>query len=240
MRPALLDRIAEETGGRRYTPDNVASLPDDVQFVGGGVTVVEERDLWDMPALLLLLGTLGPRRVGLPALPGAGVRVALRRGRVAGRRGDERRRRSRRTCWSWRGWAGDPTYREQFHDVGRGAGRGRRRRATTFHPERITYLGEDPDVAPELIADRSTRENIAAAIDALAERSASGDHVVIVLFGHGSDERRRRASTCLGATSRPRTTRSCSIASTAGASRSSTRRAPAGRSSRRCPPRTGS
>ena len=58
MRPALLDRIAEETGGRRYTPDNVASLPDDVQFVGGGVTVVEERDLWDMPALLLLLGTL--------------------------------------------------------------------------------------------------------------------------------------------------------------------------------------
>ena len=58
MRTALLDRIAEETGGRRYTPDTVDSLPDDVQFVGGGVTVVEERDLWDMPALLLLLGTL--------------------------------------------------------------------------------------------------------------------------------------------------------------------------------------
>ena len=58
MRTALLDRIAEETGGRRYTPDTVASLPDDVQYVGGGVTVVEERDLWDMPVLLLLLGTL--------------------------------------------------------------------------------------------------------------------------------------------------------------------------------------
>ena len=58
MRTALLDRIADETGGRRYTPDTVASLPDDVQFVGGGVTVVEERDLWDMPVLLLLLGTL--------------------------------------------------------------------------------------------------------------------------------------------------------------------------------------
>jgi hypothetical protein len=58
MRTALLGRIAEETGGRRYTPDTVASLPDDVQFVGGGVTVVEERDLWDMPVLLLLLGTL--------------------------------------------------------------------------------------------------------------------------------------------------------------------------------------
>ncbi len=58
MQGALLDRIAEETGGRRYTPADVASLPDDVQFVGGGVTVVEERDLWDMPALLLLLGVL--------------------------------------------------------------------------------------------------------------------------------------------------------------------------------------
>ena len=58
MRTALLERIADETGGRRYTPDTVASLPDDVQFVGGGVTVVEERDLWDMPVLLLLLGTL--------------------------------------------------------------------------------------------------------------------------------------------------------------------------------------
>ena len=58
MRTALLDRVAEETGGRRYTPDTVDSLADDVQFVGGGVTVVEERDLWDMPVLLLLLGTL--------------------------------------------------------------------------------------------------------------------------------------------------------------------------------------
>jgi hypothetical protein len=58
MGTALLGRIAEETGGRHYTPDTVASLADDVQFVGGGVTVVEERDLWDMPVLLLLLGTL--------------------------------------------------------------------------------------------------------------------------------------------------------------------------------------
>ena len=58
MRSSLLERIAEDTGGRFYTPDTVSSLPDDVQYVGGGVTVVEEHDLWDMPALLLLLGTL--------------------------------------------------------------------------------------------------------------------------------------------------------------------------------------
>ena len=55
MGASLLERVAEETGGRFYTPDTVRTLPDDVQYVGGGLTVVEERDLWDMPALLLLL-----------------------------------------------------------------------------------------------------------------------------------------------------------------------------------------
>ena len=50
----------------------------------------------------------------------------------------------------------------------------------------ITYLGEKPDLAPERIADRSSRENVAAAIDAIAARADPGDHVVIVLFGHGS------------------------------------------------------
>ena len=58
MGASLLERVAEETGGRFYTPDTVGTLPDDVQYVGGGVTVVEERDLWDMPALLLLLVAL--------------------------------------------------------------------------------------------------------------------------------------------------------------------------------------
>lgn len=58
MRTSLLDRITEETGGRRYTASTAASLPEDIRYVGGGVTVVEENDLWDMPALLLLLVSL--------------------------------------------------------------------------------------------------------------------------------------------------------------------------------------
>jgi hypothetical protein len=33
----------------------VAALADDVKYAGRGVTTIEERDLWDMPALLLLL-----------------------------------------------------------------------------------------------------------------------------------------------------------------------------------------
>ena len=60
MRAPLLKRIAEETGGRFFTPANASSLPEAISYSGRGVTVVEERDLWDMPALLMLLmGLLG-------------------------------------------------------------------------------------------------------------------------------------------------------------------------------------
>ena len=60
MRAPLLRRIAEETGGRFYTPETVSSLPEDIAYTGSGVTVVEELALWDMPVLLLLLiGLIG-------------------------------------------------------------------------------------------------------------------------------------------------------------------------------------
>lgn len=55
MRPAFLRRIAEDTGGRFYTPASVSTLPEDITYLGRGVTVVQEKDLWDMPAVLLLL-----------------------------------------------------------------------------------------------------------------------------------------------------------------------------------------
>jgi hypothetical protein len=55
MRAPLLKRIAEETGGRFFTPADVSSLPEAISYSGRGVTVVEERELWDMPALLLLM-----------------------------------------------------------------------------------------------------------------------------------------------------------------------------------------
>ncbi len=60
MRSSLLQRVAEDTGGRFFTPANAASLPEAISYSGRGVTVVEERDLWDMPILLmLLLGLIG-------------------------------------------------------------------------------------------------------------------------------------------------------------------------------------
>lgn len=52
-RQTLLRRIAQETGGRYYDGDAASGLPDDLAYAGRGVTVPEERDLWDMPALLL-------------------------------------------------------------------------------------------------------------------------------------------------------------------------------------------
>jgi hypothetical protein len=59
-RSAVLDRVAESTGGRSYTPETIGSLAEDLQYTGAGVTMVEERDLWDMPILfLLLIGLIG-------------------------------------------------------------------------------------------------------------------------------------------------------------------------------------
>ena len=58
LRRGSLQRLAEETGGVYYEPETVASLPEDIRYTGGGVTLTEEKDLWDMPALFLLLVAL--------------------------------------------------------------------------------------------------------------------------------------------------------------------------------------
>jgi uncharacterized membrane protein len=55
MHEAPMRRIAEETGGRFYTPETVQGLPEDVRYAGRGVTSVEERELWNMPIILIAL-----------------------------------------------------------------------------------------------------------------------------------------------------------------------------------------
>jgi len=55
MRAGLLRRIADETGGRFYTPDKVADLAKDIVYTDVGNTVVDRKDLWDMPIIFLLL-----------------------------------------------------------------------------------------------------------------------------------------------------------------------------------------
>jgi hypothetical protein len=58
MRRPLLERIAQETGGRFYTPQTVRALPEDIRYGGGGATVQEQKALWDMPALYLAIVAL--------------------------------------------------------------------------------------------------------------------------------------------------------------------------------------
>jgi hypothetical protein len=58
MHAARLQRIATDTGGRFYTPESVAALAEDLRYTGRGVTTIEERELWHMPIVLILLVTL--------------------------------------------------------------------------------------------------------------------------------------------------------------------------------------
>jgi len=55
MHAGPLQRIAQETGGKFYTPDNAAGLAEDVRYAGRGVTALEERELWNMPIILIML-----------------------------------------------------------------------------------------------------------------------------------------------------------------------------------------
>jgi len=61
MRATLLERIADQTGGRFYTAETAGSLPEDISYSGSGATVVERKELWDAPILFFvvvaLLGT---------------------------------------------------------------------------------------------------------------------------------------------------------------------------------------
>ena len=55
MHATTLRRIAEETGGRFYTAETMQGLAEDLRYTGRGVTTVEERDLWHLPFVFILL-----------------------------------------------------------------------------------------------------------------------------------------------------------------------------------------
>jgi len=55
MHTAPLRRIAEETGGQFYPAESTANLTEDLRYAGRGVTSVEERELWNMPIILIAL-----------------------------------------------------------------------------------------------------------------------------------------------------------------------------------------
>jgi uncharacterized membrane protein len=55
MHAPTLKRIAEETGGKYYSATTMQGLPEDLRYTGRGVTTVEERDLWHLPIVFVLL-----------------------------------------------------------------------------------------------------------------------------------------------------------------------------------------
>ena len=55
---ALLSRLAAQTGGRYWELDELEALPGEIRFSEAGITAREILDLWDMPALFLLLVTM--------------------------------------------------------------------------------------------------------------------------------------------------------------------------------------
>jgi len=59
LNSGLLEKLAADTGGQYYTPETVGALPEDISYVDTGASRIEEKDLWDMPVLfLILLGVL--------------------------------------------------------------------------------------------------------------------------------------------------------------------------------------
>lgn len=56
----LLEKLSEQTGGRYYRPHELDRLVSDIQYSEAGISVRETKDLWNMPAVfLLLLGIKG-------------------------------------------------------------------------------------------------------------------------------------------------------------------------------------
>ncbi len=51
----LLENIASQTGGRYYPLSKLGDVPEDAQYVEGQSSFVEQKELWDVPILFILL-----------------------------------------------------------------------------------------------------------------------------------------------------------------------------------------
>jgi uncharacterized membrane protein len=52
---ALLEQLSSETGGRYWKPSQLKDLPRDISYSEAGISVRSTKELWDMPAVFLLL-----------------------------------------------------------------------------------------------------------------------------------------------------------------------------------------
>ena len=51
----LLVRLAAQTGGKYWRPQDLSKLPDEISYSEAGVSSRETRELWNMPAVFLLI-----------------------------------------------------------------------------------------------------------------------------------------------------------------------------------------
>ena len=192
-------RVAEDTGGRFYTPATASTLPEDITYLGRGVTVVQEKDLWDMPASCCC-SSAWPAASGCCAADGGShdgaprrAPLAARAARRCARRPGGRRPAGAATCSSSSGWAatsrtptGSTSGRSTLVDAARG---------------RYGLPAESVDL-PRRGSRRATRRASAAVRRAKASpprwtrsaaRARPGDRVFIVLIGHGASATGGRA-----------------------------------------------
>ncbi|MFN0107103.1 MAG: hypothetical protein ACKV2U_34025 [Bryobacteraceae bacterium] len=54
----LLERLAAETGGKYWKPDNTQKLPEEIALSEAGISTREIRDLWHLPVVFLVLAAL--------------------------------------------------------------------------------------------------------------------------------------------------------------------------------------
>ncbi|MBZ5699369.1 MAG: glutamine amidotransferase [Acidobacteriia bacterium] len=51
----LLEKLASQTGGRYWRPQDLSRLPNEISYSEAGITVRDTKDLWNMPAVFLLI-----------------------------------------------------------------------------------------------------------------------------------------------------------------------------------------
>lgn len=83
------------------------------------------------------------------------------------------------------GLGGEPAYAESFRTWSSSLHSAAEKRLG-IPRSHITYLTENPEKDPGRVDGRSTRDEIAKALGAIASRCRPGDTIAVVLFGHGS------------------------------------------------------
>ena len=51
----LLEKLATETGGRYWKPDELSRLPNEISYSDAGISVRDIKELWNMPVVFLWL-----------------------------------------------------------------------------------------------------------------------------------------------------------------------------------------